>query len=456
MRLTLVRLPQATPQPAPGVSPPAAPLLRIALDTLPEAAKAALAIPTELAGTALLAPTQGALRAGLIPPGAPTLPNPGAPTLPTPGAPTLAAALPPASQPRPSPVLQALRPAAPPLPGGPATSVPPLPEAGSRIVHAPVPEYPRQPAPHSSEHRAAQASQPAAVPPPQAEVAPKTVPPSAPLAPNPPRQNPAPAATGLLPAPGPAPAAYAVASPVSAVIAPASAFSPDPWLKAPTLILSTAEGRPVGHVSVVAAEPAAAHSLLRAPTPDSPLGRLVKAGRLLIAETRAEGASQDAARLHAPAHAATQPARPEAAPVATLRIVAGGQEYVLVSPRTCRPMHRRRACCCCTPARRTRRHRHRRRKPSYPKPGRGCPYPGRRDGCVPVQGAEPPGLPDRGAGAGQPRAGPVAACTSSGRGRSRSRGAAPADRPAAAHPAGPADPGCLVVPAAFATRRQSG
>lgn len=333
VRLTLVRLPQATPQPAPGVSPPAAPLLRIALDTLPEAAKAALAIPTELAGTALLAPTQGALRAGLIPPGAPTLPNPGAPTLPTPGAPTLAAALPPASQPRPSPVLQALRPAAPPLPGGPATSVPPLPEAGSRIVHAPVPEYPRQPAPQPTEHRAAQASQPAAVPPPQAEAAPKTVPPSAPLAPNPPRQNPAPAATGLLPAPGPAPAAYAVASPASAAIAPpASAFSPDPWLKAPTLILATAEGRPVGHVSVVAAEPAAAHSLLRAPTPDSPLGRLVKAGRLLIAETRAEGAAQDAARLQAPAHAATQPARGDAAPVATLRIVAGGQEYVLVSP----------------------------------------------------------------------------------------------------------------------------
>lgn len=341
VRLTLVRLPQATPQPAPGVSPPAAPLLRIALDTLPEAAKAALAIPTELAGTALLAPTQGALRAGLIPPGAPTLPTsraatlptPGAPTLPTPGAQTLAAALPPASQPKPSPVLQALRPAAPPLPGVSATSVPPLPEAGSRIVHAPVPEYPRQPAPHSSEHRAAQTTQPASVPPPQAEAAPKTVPPSAPLAPNPPRQNPAPAATGQPSAPGPAPAAYATASPASAVIAPpASAFSPDPWLKAPTLILATAEGRPVGHVSVVAAEPAAAHSLLRAPTPDSPLGRLVTAGRLLIAETRAEGAAQDAARLHAPAHAATQPARADTTPVATMRIATGGQEYVLVSP----------------------------------------------------------------------------------------------------------------------------
>lgn len=65
---------------------------------------------------------------------------------------------------------------------------------------------------------------------------------------------------------------------------------------------------------MVAAEPVTAHSLLRTPTPDSPLGRLVSAGRLLIAET--------------------QPERPSASPAvpAVLRIAANSVYLVLESP----------------------------------------------------------------------------------------------------------------------------
>lgn len=325
VRLTLVQLPDTPRAPLPTATP--APLLKIALDTLPEAARRALAIPTELAGTALLAPSQGTLRAGLIPPVAAQ-----APPATVPGSPYPAGPAPKVAPLSPPPALQALRPVVAPVAGAfspPPSTVPPLPEPGSRIAHAPAPEYPL---PSYSVAPARQAEPAPGHSSPQQQRAPRTVQPDTAQAQHStdaPRL--APRATGS----GPAVATPQVAKPD---------FSPDPWLKAPTLVLATAQGRPLGQVSVVAAEPATAHSLLRTPPPDSPLGRLVTAGKLVIAETGTPNERSAAERPAAPLAQSTPapehrsqslalPAQREVVAVPPLRIVANGLEYTLEVPQ---------------------------------------------------------------------------------------------------------------------------
>lgn len=325
VRLTLVRLPQAPlATPAQPAAPPAP--LKILLEALPEAARSALAEPVVLAGAALPQPTQGTLRAGLIPPVVPqsvpvALPGATAPAT-TPLLPTLLPGVPVPFAPISGPLLPPATIGTPVLtaPQAPALTVVLAPAIPASITGQPaaVPVAGGAPLAAATPPPLVPAILPAALPAPAA-VSPLEAQPALALAAGTLRQSLAPeprqvppARDGLASAPLPAIAAAGPAPTSAAATLPE--FSADPWLRTPPLALLSAEGRPLGHVSVVAAEPVTAHSLLRSPTPDSPLGRLVSAGRLLIAETQPERPS-------------TSPAAP-----AVLRIAANSVHLVLESP----------------------------------------------------------------------------------------------------------------------------